>query len=120
MAMEEIEAGYWVPLAEYLELKQISSSTARRRIKAGQVKAQLRKGKYYIYVLWGSSHAAEDAASSLGQAKWPGQAAALLVQQVDDLRQQVRSLKQENADLKMLVQAYEAKLATAASSVKQV
>ena len=107
-ALGEIEAGYWVSLQEYLALKKVSLSTARRRIKAGLVKAELRKGKYYIYVLWERSREAEVHAA---MAEETSAAETLLAQQVRYLQQQVQSLRQENSDLRMLVQAYEVKLA---------
>ena len=105
---QEIEAGYWVSLQEYLALKKVSLSTARRRIKTGLVRAELRKGKYYIYVLWERSREAEVHAA---MAEETSAAEALLAQQIRYLQQQVQSLRQENSDLRMLVQAYEAKLA---------
>jgi len=108
VATKEIEAGYWVSLKEYLELQNISLSTARRRIKTGRVKAELRKGKYYIYILW-ERPAGRDQPNSAVSATPPS--AAVLTQQVNYLRQQVQQLAQENSDLRMLVQAYEVKLA---------
>ena len=109
MAAGEIEAGYWVPLNEYLALKKVSVSTARRRIRSGAVRAELRKGKYYIYVLWEGpqkgplDQAGKDDGTGVDQSM-------LLHQQIHSLQQQVQDLKQENSDLRMLIKAYETKL----------
>lgn len=116
MAKDEIEAGYWVPLQEYLQLQQVSLSTARRRIKAGLVKAELRRGKYYIYVLWerpDEKGNADDGPGALAAQ------VAILQQQVQALHQQIRRLTQENGDLRMLAQAYETKLASYVPEVTQ-
>ena len=100
MAARQISPGYWVSLNEYLQIAHISLSTARRWIKAGKVQAKLQQGKYYIYVLWRPSDT-DIAAKTI----------PTLAQENRGLRQQLLALQQENADLKMLVQAYERQLA---------
>ena len=44
-----MENGQWIPLLAYAVRKGMSMSTLRRRIKANQVKYQIKKGRYYLW-----------------------------------------------------------------------
>lgn len=77
-----MEKDIWLPLLTYAVRKGISVSTLRRRIKANQIKYQLKNGRYFILD------------------ENPGSA--------EDSQQIIIQLKEEIADLKTLVRVLEA------------
>ncbi|MDH5581912.1 MAG: hypothetical protein OEY33_08380 [Bdellovibrionales bacterium] len=92
--MEEIE-GQWVSIIEYASVRNISISTVRRYIKANRVKNKLDQGKYLIYL-------PSDSVSFIKKNNHQE-----LMANVEALKEQIRILKEENNDLKMLVDLYE-------------
>lgn len=86
-----MEKGTWVPLIQYAVQKGISISTLRRRIRANEIKYQLRNGRYFIY----------DDGQEVQPQSFQAQEHSQKV--ISDLQEQV-------ADLKTLVQVLEAKL----------
>ena len=85
-----MEKGNWVPLVKYAVQKGVSISTLRRRIKANEIKYQLRNGRYFIY---------DDNSSSAPSDTFESQ--KIIV-----------ALQEQVVDLKTLVQVLEAKLLT--------
>ncbi|MBX9837402.1 hypothetical protein [Silvanigrella sp.] len=44
------ELGNWVKLNDAAQILQVSEITLRRKIKSGQIKSELREGKYFVYI----------------------------------------------------------------------
>jgi len=78
-----MEKGNWIPLLAYAVSKGISMSTLRRRIKANQIKYQLKSGRYFIF---------DDGAYPL-----------------EDPQKVIADLQDQIADLKTLVKVLESK-----------
>jgi len=84
--------GVWLPILEYANVKNISISTVRRGIKSGRFKYKEENGKYFIWTK-----------SDQSQKKFEQ---AL---ENDLLKKEIKQLKEEIADLKMLLSIYEKK-----------
>ena len=78
-----MENGQWIPLLEYAVRKGMSMSTLRRRIKANEIKYQIKKGRYYLW---------DDGAYPL-----------------EDSHKVISDLQDQIADLKTLVKVLESK-----------
>ena len=90
--------GVWLPIAEYSRYKNISVSTIRRHIKANVLKYKEESGKYFIYV------------ASPEKIKSRDEEEILKVKlELELLKNQVRLLREENDELRMLVELYEHK-----------
>lgn len=44
------EIGNWVKLNDAAQILQVSEITLRRKIKSGQIKSELRDGKYFVHI----------------------------------------------------------------------
>jgi len=92
--------GKWLSITEYASYRNISVSTIRRYIKAGRLKYKLVNGKYIIfvseenYLLRYSLKEKEDLKLKL---------------EIQELKARVSNLREENNDLKMLIEIYENK-----------
>lgn len=82
--------GIWLPILEYARVKNVSISTIRRGIKSGRFKYKEENGKYLI---WTKS---DQAKINLD-----------LNLENEILRKEIKQLKEEIADLKMLLSIYE-------------
>lgn len=89
--------GLWLSISEYSQLKNISVSTVRRYIKSERVKFKKENGKFLIFISEEnySKHKSNDA--ELLEAKL----------KVQELELQLKALRLENDELKMLVDLYE-------------
>lgn len=92
--------GHWLTIHEYSQFKSISVSSIRRYIKANRVKWKKQEGKYLIFV---DAQKIEPAKKNLEQ-----EMIALRLQ-VDELKKKLKTLSEENNDLRMLVNIYESK-----------
>jgi uncharacterized protein YaaW (UPF0174 family) len=94
------EEGIWLSITEYSRYRKISISTIRRYIKSESVRYKSEDGKYFIYVP-GEKYKASllDSADKLDKTS--------LLLKLKELEQELRILKEENDDLKMLVTIYE-------------
>lgn len=92
--------GLWLSISEYSQLRNISVSTVRRYIKSERVRFKKEKGKFLIFMSEDNYSKYEDRKSSDGdilKAKL----------EIEELRIQLKTLKLENDELKMLVDLYE-------------
>jgi hypothetical protein len=88
--------GIWLSLNDYCHYKAISVSSVRRHIKKNILKFKEEGGKYFIYV------------PSKEKLDLREQEASLKMRLENEyLKQQIRSLKEENAELRMLNDLYE-------------
>ena len=88
--------GKWLSILEFAAYKKKSISTVRRYVKANRVKHKEVQGKYYIWVKnYISNHTAEE------------KEVLELKLEAERLKKEVRELREENTELKMLVQLYE-------------
>lgn len=88
--MNSHEDGRWLSILEYCEYRNKSISTIRRYIKSGNLKYRFENNKYEIYVAnYNSKRNKEEI--------------------IEDLKREIRKLKEENSELKMLVNLYEQK-----------
>lgn len=94
-----MEDGVWLSILDYSIFRGISVSTIRRYIKSSRVRFKKENGKYLIFVSKERylKKAQLNSKSEVDESE------------VEDLRNQVRILKEENEDLKMLVHLYEFK-----------
>ena len=90
--------GHWLTIPEYSDYREKSISTVRRYIKSNQVQHKLDDGKYYIFV----SDENYQKKKNFQDKEEMGLRFKLM-----ELESRVRSLEEENNDLKMLVQIYE-------------
>lgn len=89
-------AGVWLTINDYSRYKNVSISTIRRHIKNNILKYKEESGKYLIYV------------PSTEKLRLREEEELLKVKlEVELLRAQVRQLREENNELKMLVDLYE-------------
>lgn len=91
--------GIWLPIVEYSKYRGISISTTRRYIKNSQVVFKKDKGKFLIFVT------EENYLNSFPQDR-ESLSANL---EIERLKNELKVYKEENNDLKMLVQLYESK-----------
>ena len=89
-------AGVWLSINDYSRYKDVSISTIRRHIKTNILKYKEENGKYFIYV------------PSTEKLRLREEEEILKVKlETELLRSQVRQLREENNELKMLVELYE-------------
>jgi len=88
--------GVWLSINDYSRYKNVSISTIRRHIKNNIVKHKEENGKYFIYV------------PSTEKLKLREEEELLKLKlEAELLRTQLRQLREENNELKMLVELYE-------------
>jgi len=88
--------GVWLSITDYSQYKGVSVSTIRRHIKNNILKYKEENGKYFIYV------------ASFERIKIREEGELLRIKlEMEHLRSQVRSLQEENNELRMLVNIYE-------------
>ena len=88
--------GVWLSINDYSRYKNVSISTIRRHIKNNILKHKEENGKYFIYV------------PSTEKLKLREEEEILKVRlELELLRSKLRQLREENNELKMLVDIYE-------------
>ncbi|MCM2350256.1 MAG: hypothetical protein NDI69_09550 [Bacteriovoracaceae bacterium] len=88
--------GVWLSINDYSRYKNVSISTIRRHIKTNILKHKEENGKYFIYV------------PSTEKVKLrEGEEVLRVKLEVELLRTQIRQLREENNELKMLIEIYE-------------
>jgi hypothetical protein len=95
-----MDNGIWLTINEYANYRSISVSTIRRYIKAGRIKYKFEDGKYLIFV----SH--EQYELRKNQTKQDNEVIDYKVK-IDEMDYMIKKLKEENTELKMLVNLYE-------------
>lgn len=91
----------WLTITEYSTLKNISVSTIRRYIRSRKVNWKKEDGKYLIEVSDNdliSSHPQGDSLTI-----------GLMKEEIKQLKSKLKIVQEENNELKMLVQLYEAR-----------
>lgn len=89
--------GVWLSINDYSRYKNVSISTIRRHIKNNILKHKEENGKYFIYV------------RSTEKIKLREEEELLRARlEIELLKTQNKQLREENSELKMLVQLYEA------------
>jgi hypothetical protein len=92
--------GVWLSINDYSRYKSVSISTIRRHIKNNILKHREENGKYLIYV------------PSTERIKMREEEEALRLKlEIELMRSRLRSLQEENHELRMLVDLYEGKSA---------
>lgn len=90
--------GVWLSITDYSNYKKVSISTIRRHIKTNILKYREEDGKYLIYV------------PSSERVKLREEEEVLRIKLENEmLKSQLRSLREENNELRMLVDLYEKK-----------
>ena len=90
--------GVWLSITDYSLYKKVSISTIRRHIKNNILKHKEEDGKYFIYV------------ASSDRVKLKEEEETLRVKLENELlKSQLRQLREENNELRMLVDLYEKK-----------
>jgi hypothetical protein len=97
-----VDEGVWLSILEYSNFRGISVSTIRRYIKSSRVKFKKEDGKYLIYV----SRERYDQKTITKVDKVDNK---IYEEEFNLLKNELRILKEENEDLKMLVHLYEFK-----------
>mgnify|MGYP001942289597 CR=1 FL=1 len=93
--------GIWLSILEYAQLRDLSISTVRRYIKAERVKFKKENGKFLISISTENyMRNKQNSASTEGET-------LKLKFRVQELELQVKTIKLENDELKMLVNLYE-------------
>ncbi len=88
--------GVWLSINDYSRYKNVSISTIRRHIKNNILKHKEENGKYFIYV------------PSTEKLRLREEEEVLKIKlETELLRSQIRQLREENNELKMLVDLYE-------------
>lgn len=88
--------GVWLSITDYSRYKNVSISTIRRHIKNNILKYKEENGKYFIYV------------SSTDRLRMREDEELLKLKlELELIRSQNRQLREENNELKMLVELYE-------------
>ncbi len=94
--MNTMTDGVWLSITDYSRYKNVSISTIRRHIKNNILRHKEENGKYFIF------------APSSEKVKIREEEEVLRVRLENELlRTQVRTLREENNELKMLVEIYE-------------
>lgn len=88
--------GVWLSITDYSRYKNVSISTIRRHIKTNILKHKEENGKYLIYVPSGDRLKIREEEEVLK-----------IKLETELLRSQIRQLREENNELKMLVELYE-------------
>lgn len=92
------EKGSWLSITEYSAFKNISISTVRRYIKANRLTTKKEDGKYFIFVSQEKIEPKEiDTQKKIIK----------LNLEIERLKTEIRILKEEKNDLRMLVSIYE-------------
>ena len=89
--------GHWLTIFEYSQYRDISVSTIRRYIKTNKVVSKKEDGKFFIYVSYENFNK-----------KKPKE-----LQYKNELKKafaEIRKLKEENNEMKMLINIYEEKI----------
>lgn len=90
--------GVWLSITDYSTYKKVSISTIRRHIKTNILKHREEDGKYFIYV------------ASSDRVKLKEEEEMLRIKlELELVRSHVRQLREENNELRMLVDLYENK-----------
>jgi len=88
--------GIWLSIADYSQYKKASVSTIRRHIKSNLIKHKEEDGKYFIYV------------PNAEKVKLKEDEELLRARLESELlRQEIKILREENSELRMLVDLYE-------------
>jgi hypothetical protein len=88
--------GVWLSITDYSVYKKVSISTIRRHLKSNILKHKENDGKYFIYV------------ANSDRVKLKEEEEILRSKLECELyKSQIRDLKEENAELRMLVDLYE-------------
>jgi hypothetical protein len=82
----------WLPIVQYAQYKNISITSVRRYIKAERVKYKKVNGKYLVLAR-----------------KFSGNFNNFKEKNISDLEKEIKKLKEENQELKMLISVYETK-----------
>jgi hypothetical protein len=94
--------GVWLSITDYSLYKKVSISTIRRHLKTNILKHREEDGKYFIYV------------ASSERVKLKEEEEVLRVKlELELVRSQLRQQREENNELRMLVDLYENKAAEA-------
>ena len=89
-------SGVWLSINDYSRYKDVSISTIRRHIKNNILKYKEENGKYFIYV------------PSTEKLRLREEEEVLKIKlETELLRTQIRQLREENNELRMLVELYE-------------
>jgi uncharacterized coiled-coil protein SlyX len=91
------EIGNWVKLNDAAQILQVSEITLRRKIKSGQIKSELRDGKYFVFIK--ESKLKEKKKDIINFEKY------LAEKEIE-----IKSLKTQLYDQKILIDALEEKL----------
>lgn len=101
-------AGVWLTINDYSRYKDVSISTIRRHIKNNILKYKEENGKYLIYV------------PSTEKLRLREEEEILRVKlETELLRTQIRQLREENNELKMLVELYESQQSAKTTRLEQ-
>jgi hypothetical protein len=88
--------GVWLSITDYSRYKNVSISTIRRHIKNNILKYKEENGKYFIYT------------PSVEKVKFREEEEVLRIKlETELLKSQLRQLREENNELRMLVEIYE-------------
>ncbi len=88
--------GVWLSITDYSRYKNVSISTIRRHIKSNILKYKEENGKYFIYT------------PSVDRVKLKEEEELLRLKfEAELLRTQLRELREEANELRMLVEVYE-------------
>ncbi|MFL5783489.1 MAG: hypothetical protein ACJ76H_02695 [Bacteriovoracaceae bacterium] len=90
--------GVWLSINDYSRYKSVSISTIRRHIKNNILKHREQDGKYFIYVPSSERIKQREEEETLR-----------LKLELELLRGRIRTLQEENHELRMLVDLYEGK-----------
>ncbi len=105
--------GQWLPIVDYSMRNNLSISTIRRSIKSKKLLYKIVGGKYFIYGENPSFKESEEMISSSGKNvnfhTQDGFNLNLnhLYRELEELKKELRKVKEENNELKMLVDLYE-------------
>jgi gluconate kinase len=95
-ALMNATEGVWLSINDYSRYKNVSISTIRRHIKNNILKHKEESGKYFIYV------------ASSDKLRLREEEEVLRIKlELELLKSQLRQLREENNELKMLVEIYE-------------
>ena len=100
-----VETGAWLPLMDYSMRKGVSLSTLRRHIKAGKVQFKVEDGRYLLFDDAAASPN-ESTASTIQPAPSAHEASQLRFM-VSRLEQELKTAREEIAELKTLIALYE-------------
>jgi uncharacterized protein (DUF342 family) len=104
----------WVPLLDYAVLKGISTSTIRRYIKANKIEYKIVKGRYLLKSDTKLNHELLAANNKNLTPNWDAQGvgeSVQLFQRIRELEEELKKSREQISELKMLIAAYEEKLA---------